>query len=42
MKDKSKSMSAQTLRAAKSYTRRTLLKGAAATGAIAAAGPWIV
>ncbi len=42
MKDNSKSTSARTLRAAKAYTRRTLLKGAAATGAIAAAGLWLV
>jgi len=34
--------SAETMRAAKAFTRRTLLKTAAATGAVAAAGPWIV
>ena len=38
---KSKS-SAVTQRAAKAFTRRTLLKSAAATGAVAAAGPWLV
>ena len=31
-----------TLRAASSHSRRTILKGAAAAGAIAAMGPWIV
>jgi spermidine/putrescine transport system substrate-binding protein len=34
--------SAITMRAAKAFTRRALLKSAAATGAVAAAGPWIV
>ena len=34
--------SAATQRAAYDFTRRTLLKGAAAAGAIAAMGPWIV
>jgi len=39
---KSQRSSVETQRAAKAFTRRTLLKGAAATGAIAATGPWLV
>lgn len=42
IKNNTNTGSVRTLRAAKTFTRRTLLKGAAATGAIAAAGPWIV
>ncbi len=40
--DKSKSNSSLTLRAAKQFNRRTILKRAAATGAIAATGPWFI
>jgi spermidine/putrescine transport system substrate-binding protein len=39
---KKSTSSAITMRAAKAFTRRALLKSAAATGAVAAAGPWIV
>jgi len=41
-KTKSEISSVQTQRAARDFTRRTLLKGAVATGSVAAMGPWIV
>jgi len=42
MTTRSKNGSVLTLRAARRFTRRTLLKSAAATGAVAATGPWLV
>lgn len=42
MSIKKPTSSAKTLHAAKAFSRRTLLKTAAATGAVAAAGPWLV
>jgi len=42
MSTKQKSSAKQTLRAAKDFSRRTMLKGAAAAGAVAATGPWLV
>jgi len=42
MSTKQNSSAKQTLRAAKDFSRRTMLKGAAAAGAVAATGPWIV
>jgi spermidine/putrescine transport system substrate-binding protein len=42
MTDRTKTTSTETLRAAKSFNRRTLLKASAAAGSVAAMGPWIV
>ena len=42
MRDNSRKSSAATQRAAKAFTRRTVLRGAAAAGAVAAIGPYYV
>lgn len=41
-KDFPSTTSAKTLRAARAFSRRTVLKGAAAAGAVAAAGPFVI
>ena len=42
MKKLAKASSAETQKAAKAFSRRTIIKSATAAGAVAAAGPWIV